>query len=47
MAEKIRDEIHAFQKIEELEQRVEALELASAEAASLSSDVPETDEETE
>lgn len=34
MAEKIRDEIHAFAKIEELEKRVEALEAASAESTS-------------
>ena len=31
MAEKIRDEIHAFAKLEELEARVEALEAAAAE----------------
>ena len=34
MAEKIRDEIHAFAKIEELEKRVEALEAAAAESTS-------------
>lgn len=44
MAEKIRDEIHAFQKIEELENRVQALEAAAAESTSLQS---EDGEETE
>lgn len=44
MAEKIRDEIHAFQKIEELETRVQALEAAAAEPTSLQS---EDGEETE
>lgn len=34
MAEKIRDEIHAFAKLEELEKRVEALEAAAAELSS-------------
>ena len=47
MAEKIRDEIHAFQKIEDLEKRVEALEAAAAESVSLQSDVSDTEEETE
>lgn len=37
MAEKIRDEIHAFQKIEELERRVEELE-SSVESTSLQSE---------
>lgn len=44
MAEKIRDEIQAFMKIEELENRVEALETAAAESTSLQS---EDEEETE
>lgn len=44
MAEKIRDEIQAFMKIEELENRVEALETAAAEPTSLQSeDVEETE----
>lgn len=44
MAEKIRDEIQAFMKLEELEARVEALETAAAESASLpSEDVEETE----
>lgn len=47
MAEKIRDEIHAFQKIEDLEKRVEALETAAAESASLQYDVSDAEEETE
>lgn len=38
MAEKIRDEIAAFAKIEELERRVEQLETASASAASVQSE---------
>lgn len=45
MAEKIRDEIHAFKKIEELEDRVAALELASASAASLQSEDEQDDTE--
>ena len=44
MAEKIRDEIQAFMKIEELEKRVEVLETAAAESTSLQS---EDGEETE
>lgn len=44
MAEKIRDEIQAFMKIEELEDRVKALETAAAEPTSLQS---EDGEETE
>ena len=43
MAEKIRDEIHAFAKIEELEDRVAALESASAAAASLQADDEQED----
>ena len=45
MAEKIRDEIHAFKKIEELEDRVAALEAASAESTSLQSEDVQDDTE--
>lgn len=44
MAEKIRDEVLAYMKIEELEKRVEVLEAAAAESTSLQS---EDGEETE
>lgn len=44
MAEKIRDEVQAYMKIEELEKRVEVLEAAAAESMSLQSeDVEETE----
>lgn len=45
MGEKIRDEIHAFAVLEDLVKRVEALESAAAESASLKSDFQE--EETD
>lgn len=44
MAEKIRDEVQAYMKIEELEKRVEVLEAVAAESTSLQS---EDGEETE
>lgn len=45
MGQKIRDEIHAFAVLEELVERVEALEAAAEESTSLESDLQE--EETD
>lgn len=45
MSQKIRDEIHALAVLEDLVKRVEALEAAAAEPASLESDLQE--EETD
>jgi len=38
MGQKIRDEIHAFAVLEDLVERVEALEAAATESASLEAD---------
>ena len=45
MGQKIRDEIHALAVLEDLVERVEALEAAAAESTSLESDLQE--EETD